>query len=240
MTLRCYACGELGLLRRAAALQTHRATTVRSDCSILHAWSRAGLPGPRKTRSCRRGPPLRFQLRGQLDYAGDRYELQLDRLVVGDNVNPEVGFLRRDDFERSFGSFRFSPRPRSIALIRTLSWAGSLNYITNRAGELETRDLPGQFGIEFENGDQFNTGAGVLEGRPGASDRGHSDPGDLARHPPPERCSVSRARDARVSSRYRSLGDSRWCEEIVRRREPPVNRALDAPGGVRPVHELMM
>ena len=94
--------------------------------------------------------------RTQLDYAGDRYGVQLERLVVGDNFNPEVGFLRRDDLERSFGLFRFSPRPRSIAAIRKLSWEGRLDYITNRAGMLETRQGQGRFGIEFENSDQFN------------------------------------------------------------------------------------
>ena len=74
---------------------------------------------------------------------------------MGIASNPEVGFLRRDDFERSFGSFRFSPRPHSIAAIRKLSWEGCLDYITNRAGVLETREAQGQFRIEFENSDQF-------------------------------------------------------------------------------------
>ena len=94
--------------------------------------------------------------RTQLDYAGDRYGLQLERLVVGDNFNPEVGFLRRDDFERSFGSFRFSPRLRSLAAVRKLRWEGRIDYITDRAGVLETREAQGQFGIEFENSDQFD------------------------------------------------------------------------------------
>ncbi len=96
--------------------------------------------------------------RGQLDYNGDRYGLQLERLVVGTDFNPEVGFLPRDDFERSFGLFRFSPRPQSIDSIRKLTWEGQLDYITNRAGVLETRVAQGQFGIEFESADQFNTG----------------------------------------------------------------------------------
>ena len=94
--------------------------------------------------------------RGQLDYNGDRYGVQFERLVVGDNFNPEVGFLRRDDFERTFGTFRFSPRPQSIALIRKLTWEGSVDYITDRAGVLETRETQGRFGIEFETSDQFN------------------------------------------------------------------------------------
>ena len=94
--------------------------------------------------------------RTQLDYTGDRYGLQLERLVVGNDFNPEVGFLRRLAFERSFASARFSPRPQAIAAIRKLSWSGRVGYITDRAGVLETRELQGQFGIEFESSDGFD------------------------------------------------------------------------------------
>ena len=78
---------------------------------------------------------------------------------MGANFNPEVGFLRRDDFRRSFGSFRFSPRPRSIAAVRKFLFEGSLDYIADGAGLLETRLQQGIFGIEFENGDRFFAGA---------------------------------------------------------------------------------
>ena len=96
---------------------------------------------------------------GQLDYSGDRWGAVIERLGVGANFNPEVGFLRRDDFRRSFGSFRFSPRPRSIAAVRKFLFEGSLDYIADGAGLLETRLQQGIFGIEFENGDRFFAGA---------------------------------------------------------------------------------
>ena len=95
---------------------------------------------------------------GQVDYTGDRYGLQLERLVIEENFNPEVGFVRRPDMRKSFASARFSPRPRSIAAIRKLSWQGSVNSIKNNAGVLETREAQAQFGIEFENADQFGIG----------------------------------------------------------------------------------
>ena len=37
----------------------------------------------------------RASYRGQLDYNGDRYGLQLERLAVGDAFNPGVGYVRR-------------------------------------------------------------------------------------------------------------------------------------------------
>ncbi len=94
--------------------------------------------------------------RGQLDYAGDRYGVQLEHLVVGDNFNPEVGFLQRDDFERSYGAFRFSPRPQAIAAIRKLYFEGRLDYYTDRTGVVETRIGQGLFSIEFESSDRFD------------------------------------------------------------------------------------
>ena len=93
--------------------------------------------------------------RGQFNYAGDRYGLQLEQLSVGANFNPEIGFVRRYDFRRSFGSARFSPRLRRWESVRKLSWEASLDYTTDGAGLLETRVQSGIFGIEFENSDEF-------------------------------------------------------------------------------------
>jgi len=93
--------------------------------------------------------------RGQLDYTGDRYGVQIERLVVGDDFNPEVGFVRRDDMRRSFAQFRFSPRPRANRVVRKYSWQGSIAYVENGAGRLETRNQAGEFGIEFQNSDKF-------------------------------------------------------------------------------------
>jgi hypothetical protein len=96
--------------------------------------------------------------RAQLDYAGDRYGVQLERLVVGEHFNPEVGFLRRSDMRRSFGQFRFSPRPRSGKRIRRYSSTGSFAYIENGAGRLETRDWDGELAVEFHNADRAFVG----------------------------------------------------------------------------------
>ena len=98
--------------------------------------------------------------RAQLDYTGDRYGVQAERLVVGDSFNPEVGFVRRANMRRNFGQLRFSPRPASIKSIRKFSWTGSLAYIENGAGRVETRDWQGEFAIEFQNSDRFAVGYG--------------------------------------------------------------------------------
>ena len=89
-------------------------------------------------------------------YNSDRYALQVDHLLVGDNFNPEVGFLRRDDFRRTFITAQYSPRPSAIDAVRQFTWGGSVDYITNGDGFIETRIAQARFGTEFENSDRFN------------------------------------------------------------------------------------
>ena len=93
--------------------------------------------------------------RAALTYGGDRYGLELERLSVGEHFNPEVGFVRRVDMRRHSAQGRFSPRPQASRLVRRYSWTGSIDYVENGAGGLETRDTQGQFGIEFHNSDRF-------------------------------------------------------------------------------------
>ena len=93
----------------------------------------------------------------QLDYVGDRYGLQLEHLLVGEDFNPEVGFVRRHDMRRSFAQARFSPRPRQSRVIRRFSWTGSIDYVENEvSSQLETRDVDGEFAIEFQSTDRFS------------------------------------------------------------------------------------
>jgi hypothetical protein len=91
----------------------------------------------------------------QMDYAGDRYGVQMERLLVGDQFNPEVGFVRRADMLRHFGQVRFSPRPRSIEQVRKFVSMASIAHVENGAGQLESRTVDGEFAIQLQNSDQF-------------------------------------------------------------------------------------
>ena len=42
---------------------------------------------------------------------GDRYGFTYQHLMVGKNFNPEVGFVRREDFRKNRGELQFTPRP---------------------------------------------------------------------------------------------------------------------------------
>ena len=91
---------------------------------------------------------------GKLDYGGDRYGLILEHLYVGEDFQPELGFLRREAFRRNFVQGRFSPRPRSIEAIRRFVWQADVDRITDTGGRLETRRATAHFRIELDNSDR--------------------------------------------------------------------------------------
>ena len=94
--------------------------------------------------------------RGRYDWNADRYGLQVEHLFVGDDFNPEVGFLRRRAFRRSFGQARFSPRPTNMPGVRKLFYEGNIDYTTTPRGILESREAQATFRMELENGDQWS------------------------------------------------------------------------------------
>ena len=94
---------------------------------------------------------------GRASYGGDRYGLSADYTVVGDNFNPEVGLVRRDNFRRYSNFVRFSPRPGSIESIRQVRLFVRYERIESlNGGVLETEVWSGGPSVEFENSDQLS------------------------------------------------------------------------------------
>jgi hypothetical protein len=90
---------------------------------------------------------------GRLDYAVDRYGAKAEFLSVGRNFDPQVGFRRRSDINRTFGELRFSPRPASQAVVRKFTGTASGEYVENGLGLVETRIWRGHFDTEFASSD---------------------------------------------------------------------------------------
>jgi hypothetical protein len=92
--------------------------------------------------------------RAHLEYGGERFGLILQQMMVGESFKPEMGFLSREAFRRSFAQGRYSPRP-DIAAIRRFVFQGEFDYIEGEPTEiLETRRMQGRFQIDFQNGDE--------------------------------------------------------------------------------------
>jgi len=147
--------GLIATRRTPAANQTGANAAFGADAnlaffkslSINGYYARTDTPGAAGDQS---------SYRGRFDYAGDRYGLQLEHLLVGDKFSPDIGFMRRTDFRRSSVGARFSPRPNSSRLIRKLDWEAGYNYVTDsRRTRVESRQLAGTFEVDFENSDQW-------------------------------------------------------------------------------------
>jgi hypothetical protein len=95
--------------------------------------------------------------RVQTQYNGDRYGMTLERLVIGDNFNPAIGFVRRDDFRKARAQARFSPRPRPDRFrgVRKFTYQSSIEYFENDARQKVTRELIGEMQIEFQTSDRL-------------------------------------------------------------------------------------
>jgi hypothetical protein len=94
-----------------------------------------------------------FSYRTQFNYAADRYGLTLDRIEVQPNFNPEIGFLRRDNFRKTTIGGRFSPRPGDGRIVRKYYYEGNLDYFTDTRNEPQTRTASASYRVEFQNSD---------------------------------------------------------------------------------------
>ena len=97
----------------------------------------------------------RSSYRGNLTWNADRTGLQLEHMFVGSHFNPEIGFLRRSAFRRSYGQARFSPRPARWKSVRKMYYEASYDYFEDAGGRPESREAQGAYRMELANGDQL-------------------------------------------------------------------------------------
>jgi Domain of unknown function (DUF5916) len=100
------------------------------------------------------GRDMSYQL--QFDYPSDVYGLRIEQVVVERNFNPEVGFVSRSNFNRSFAEARYSPRPASMPAVRQFTFEASPDYTrTADTGQLETREQLVSVETEFADSGRF-------------------------------------------------------------------------------------
>jgi hypothetical protein len=121
---------------------------ITSDLQVNTYWARTQTDGVSGDES---------SYRGRFDWNADRYGLNLEHLFVGEGFNPEVGFLRRAAFRRSFAQTRFSPRPKDFLGVRKLFYIASADYITAATGGVESEEYQAQANAEFNSGDFLNS-----------------------------------------------------------------------------------
>jgi hypothetical protein len=96
--------------------------------------------------------------RVRFDYDADRLGIQIERLSVGKNFKPEIGFLRRPNFVEHLAQLRISRRPQSLPAIRKVSYEAALDYITDGERRLENREVGLGVRTELQSGDSWSAG----------------------------------------------------------------------------------
>jgi Domain of unknown function (DUF5916) len=101
------------------------------------------------------GATDRQSYRGQFNWNADATGFQVDHTYVGAGFNPEIGFLRRTAFARTYGSGRYSPRPKNWKGVRKVFYEGSVDYFENTTGTPESREIQAALRMELTSSDQW-------------------------------------------------------------------------------------
>lgn len=116
-----------------------------TNVSITGYWARTQTPGLRGSDT---------SYRVNTNYNGDRYAVMGEHMMTGDNFNPEMGFVRRDNFRKSRLALRFSPRPTRIKRVRKFTYELQGTYYESLARVRETRDIEFNFQTEFQSSER--------------------------------------------------------------------------------------
>jgi len=147
--------GMMATSRSVAASGTGTNAAYGVDGAFLLSQAlTAGAYWAQTTTTGVRGGDQSYQ--GRVDYSVDRYGAKGEFLSVGRNFDPQIGFRRRSDFNRSFGELRFSPRPTRQDIVRKFTGTASGEYVENGAGSVDTRVWRGRFATEFASSDQLS------------------------------------------------------------------------------------
>ena len=92
----------------------------------------------------------------KVNFPLDKYGFNFERLSVGEGFKPDMGLLMRTGFKRTYGYARYSPRPQA-GPIRKITWRASLDYITDRQNQLQSREALAGVRLDFNNSDQWVT-----------------------------------------------------------------------------------
>lgn len=74
---------------------------------------------------------------------------------VGAKFNPEVGFIERSAIHQYFGQLAYKPRPKFIPHVQQMEFETQIEYYTDRAGKLATRQTELSWDTIFKDSSEF-------------------------------------------------------------------------------------
>jgi len=88
---------------------------------------------------------------GSLNYRSSFVEFFAERRRIGQNFNPEVGFLERNNCLCDYSNLTLKPRPK-IKGVRELQFEGFIFHAPDLSGALQTQEYQATFRANFHNG----------------------------------------------------------------------------------------
>lgn len=88
-------------------------------------------------------------------YDNDKYRVLAVYEDVGNNFNPEVGFIERRGIRQYFGQAAYSPRPKFLPFVRQMEFEVQTEHYTDRHNNLLTRQNEISWFTEFKNSATF-------------------------------------------------------------------------------------
>ena len=119
------------------------------NLSLNTYWAKTDTPGVTDRNT---------SYRVQMFQNGDRWGGNVERLMIGRNFDPQVGFMRRTDFTKSRAMFRFAPRPQNrFKAVRKFGYQASIEYFENSFEQVETKERRFEFYVDFRSSDRFES-----------------------------------------------------------------------------------
>lgn len=95
----------------------------------------------------------------EVGWKDDLFDFSARRLAVGENFDPQMGYLSRKAMGKNAGDFELTFRPRRRApWIRYLGPAALIEYITDPENSPESKSINTYFDMVLKNGSQFQAG----------------------------------------------------------------------------------
>jgi hypothetical protein len=153
--------GFVGTQRTPSGNSGHNNTLGGADAGIAFGVTTINAYYARTATPGLRGNSASYM--GQYDYGGDRYGLDVQHLVVQPNFNPEMGFVRRQNFSTNAVTARFSPRPGpdtvGLRAFRKFYYIGTYSRIATASGDhhVQSGASSGSFNFDLNNGASFTS-----------------------------------------------------------------------------------